>query len=155
MPAAGRSSIVDHMTTTPDTRPIDAGQAERLSARFGTVFETFDADDLFAPGAFFDLNMPVWRFQLEGGDAFAAQLRSIARGTVRLDVLRTVPTASGFVAEHEERQEVEEGDVHSARRLWLCEVRDGRITEVVGYCSGEWDEALRARHAAEAPMVRP
>ena len=43
----------------------------------------------------------------------------------------------------------------SARRLWLCEVRDGRITEVVGYCSGEWDEALRARHAIEAPMVRP
>jgi ketosteroid isomerase-like protein len=154
MPAPRPSSIVDHMTTAPDTRPVDARQADRLSARFGTVFETFDAGDLFAPGAFFDLNMPVWRFQLEGGDAFAAQLRSIARGTVRLDVLRTVPTASGFVAEHEERQ-VTEGEVFSARRLWLCEVHDGRITEVVGYCSGEWDEALRARHAAEAPMVRP
>ena len=156
MPATGRSSIVDLMTTTPDTRPIDTAQAERLSALFGAVFETFDAGDLFAPDAFFDLNMPVWRFQLEGGDAFAAQLRSIARGTVRLDVLRTVATASGFVAEHEERQVVaDEGEVYSARRLWLCEVRDGRITDVVGYCSGEWDEALRARHAVEAPMVRP
>ena len=39
-----------------------------------------------------------------------------------------------------------------ARRLWLCEVRDGRITEVVGYCNGGWDDELRARHAAEAPM---
>ena len=42
-----------------------------------------------------------------------------------------------------------------ARRLWLCEVRDGRITEVVGYCNGGWDDELRARHAAEAPMLRP
>ena len=37
----------------------------------------------------------------------------------------------------------------------LCEVRGGRITEVVGYCSGEWGEELRARHAVEAPMIRP
>jgi ketosteroid isomerase-like protein len=41
-----------------------------------------------------------------------------------------------------------------ARRLWLCEVRDGRITEVVGYCNGGWDAELRARHAVEAPMLR-
>lgn len=68
-------------------------------------------------------------------------------------MLRTVPTVSGFVHEHEERREVD-GEVCSARRLWLCEVRDGRIAEVVGYCSGEWDEALRARHAIEAPMLR-
>jgi ketosteroid isomerase-like protein len=79
---------------------------------------------------------------------------------VRLDVLRTVPTATGFVAEHEERQVTgagaeDGGEVYSARRMWLCEVRDGRITDVVGYCSGEWDGALRARHAIEAPMVRP
>ena len=57
------------------------------------------------------------------------------------------PTASGFVTEHEEHQDVD-GEDYSARRLWLCEVRDGRIAEVVGYCSGEWDDALRARHAA-------
>lgn len=143
------------MTTTQMTNTITAATAERLSARFGNVFQTFDTgDDLFGPEAFFDLNMPVWRFQLVGADAFAAQLRSIARGKVTLEVLRTVPTVSGFVQEHEERQEVD-GEVYSARRLWLCEVRHGRITEVVGYCSGEWDDALRARHAVEAPMVRP
>ena len=136
------------MTSGPPT--IDV-----LSARFGAVFEHFDAgDDLFAPDAFFDLNMPVWRFQLEGGAAFGAQLRSIAHGPVRLDVLRTVATSSGFVTEHEEHQDVG-GEDYSARRMWLCEVRDGRITETVGYCSGEWDEALRTRHATEAPMVRP
>lgn len=133
---------------------MDQATAEQLSARFGKVFETFDAGDLFAPDAFFDLNMPVWRFQLVGGDAFAAQIRNISRGTVTLKVLRTVATVSGFVHEHEEWQRTDE-EVFSARRLWLCEVRDGSITEVIGYCSGDWDSALRARHAVEAPMVRP
>lgn len=145
--------IVGAMTTTQNPT-LDQAAAERLSARFGSLFETFAPEDLFAPDAFFDLNMPVWRFQLVGGEAFAEQLRTIARGRVTLEVLRTVPTASGFVHEHEERQEVD-GEVYSARRLWLCDVRDGHITQVVGYCSGEWDEALRARHAVEAPMVRP
>ena len=38
-------------------------------------------------------------------------------------------------------------------RLWLCDVVDGRIVDVVGYCSGEWNEELRRRHAVEAPMI--
>jgi ketosteroid isomerase-like protein len=153
MTAATGRVIVRHMTTHAPA--MDRATAEQLSARFGNVFETFDAgDDLFAPDAFFDLNMPVWRFQIVGGDAFAAQIRNISRGTVTLDVLRTVATASGFVHEHQEWQRTD-GEVYSARRLWLCEVRDSRITEVIGYCSGDWDSALRARHAVEAPMVRP
>jgi ketosteroid isomerase-like protein len=152
MPDSPGCFIVETMTTTKNPT-MDEATAERLSARFGSVFETFDPGDLFAPDAFFDLNMPVWRFQLVGADAFTAQLKKIAKGRVTLEVLRTVPTVSGFVHEHEERQEVD-GEVYSARRLWLCEVRDGRIAEVVGYCSGEWDEALRARHTLEAPMLR-
>lgn len=134
---------------------MDAAMADRLSEAFNRVFETFDAGDgIFAHEVFFDLNMPVWRFQIQGAEAFVAQLKQIAQGDVRIDILRTVPTISGFVTEHEEHQDVD-GEDHSARRLWLCEVRDGNITEVVGYCSGEWDEALRKRHAAEAPMIRP
>jgi ketosteroid isomerase-like protein len=133
---------------------VDRSTAERLSRRFHDVFETYQAgEDAFAPDAFFDLNMPVWRFQLEGAAAFASQIEKIAEGASRIDVLRTVPTESGFVTEHEEHQDVDGHDL-SARRLFLCEVREGRIVEVVGYCSGEWDEELRARHAAEAPMIR-
>jgi hypothetical protein len=142
------------MTRTQAGPPPDTTTAERLAARFGAVFEALEAEsDLFTRDAFFDLNMPVWRFQIIGGDAFTAHLRKIAKGTPRLRVLRTVPTASGFVTEHEERQELD-GRTYSARRLWLCAVRDGSIAEAVGYCSGEWDDELRARHALEAPMVR-
>ena len=104
--------------------------------------------------AFFDLLPPFWRFQFEGRDAFVAQLRAISMGASTARVLRTVPTATGFVMEHEETQHGEQVEV--ARRLWLCEVRDGRITEVVGYCNGGWDQELRERHrgrSADAAAV--
>jgi len=69
-------------------------------------------------------------------------------------VVRTVPTATGFVTEHVETQHTPSG-MMTARRLHLCEVTDGRITAVTTYCNGGWDDALRVRHAAEAPMIRP
>ena len=140
------------MQTQARTR---AATLERLSRGFHDSFRYLAApEEVFAPDVLFDLNMPVWRFQLQGPAAWEAHLRKLAQGDVRVDVLRTVLTASGFVTEHEESDEVA-GDVRSARRLSFCEVRNGRIVEVVVYCSGEWDEALRARHAVEAPMIRP
>ncbi len=143
------------MTTAPAATLLDQEAADRLSRRFHAVFSTFDADDLFTPDAFFDLLPPMWRFQLEGpGDAFAAQLRSIAEGSADIEIVRTVPTATGFVTEHVETQRTPSGVVQ-ARRMHLCEVRDGRISAVTTYCNGGWDEQLRARHAAEAPMIRP
>lgn len=140
------------MTIAPT---LDQGTADRLSAAFHRCFSDFEAEpDLFAPGAFFDLMPPMWRFQFEGsGDDYANQLRSIAEGRVEIEVVRTVPTAEGFVTEHVETQHTPTG-VMTARRIHLCEVRDGRIHAVTTYCNGGWDDELRARHAAEAPMVR-
>ena len=138
------------MSTPTLPAPPDPRPSHRLATALNRCFETFTADaDTFAADAFFDLLPPFWRFQLQGPDAFLAQLRTIARGPSTARILRVVPTATGFVLEHEETQ----ADA-VARRLLLCEVRDGRITEVVVYCNGEWDAALRARHAAEAPMLR-
>lgn len=140
-----------------ETVPItsDESECDRLSRRFAETFAPFEGgEDVFATDVFFDLNMPVWRFQMQGREAWAEQVRKLAAGPVRIDVIRTVPTVSGFVTEHEEHQEVDGEDL-TARRLWLCETRNGRIVEAVGFCTGEWDEALRARHALEAPMLRP
>jgi hypothetical protein len=136
------------------TELVDHATVEHLSTEFNRCFEVLDApEDLFAADAFFDLLPPLWRFQLEGREAFVAQLRAIAEGEISSRVVRVVPTASGFVLEQEETQRGATTEV--ARRLWLCEVRDGRITDVTGYCNGGWDDELRARHAAEAPMLRP
>lgn len=139
-------SITEETSTKAET--------ERLAEAFNSCFSKLDApDDLFTDDAFFDLLPPYWRFQLQGPDAFVAQLRAIAEGEMSSRVLRVLPTATGFLMEHEETQRAEK--VETARRVWVCEVRDGRISEAVGYCNGGWDDELRARHAAEAPMLRP
>ena len=137
-----------HITT------LDLSTVERLSVAFNDCFTSLDAPpELFASDAFFDLYPPLWRFQLEGADAFVAQLRAIAHGPTHARILQVTPTATGFVLEHEESTGGDHPEV--ARRMWRCEVRDGQITEVVGYCNGGWDDELRARHAAEAPMLQP
>ena len=140
----------------PDATPLlDRAGAERLSAEFNRCFSDLDARaDLFAPDAFFDLMPPLWRFQFEGSTHdFTSQLSTIAQGPVDIEVVRTLPTATGFLTEHVETQHTASGDV-VARRLHVCEVSDGQITAVTTYCNGGWDDALRARHAAEAPMIR-
>ena len=144
------------MTVHSATGTLDQITADRLSTAFHRCFSDFEvAPDLFAADTFFDLLPPMWRFQFEGpGEAFAAQLRSIAEGPVEIEIVRTIPTAAGFVTEHVETQHTPTGVV-TARRLHLCEVRDGRIEAVTTYCNGGWDDALRARHAAEAPLIRP
>jgi hypothetical protein len=144
---------MSEQTTTP---ALDQATADRLSAAFHRCFSDFEAaDDLFAPDAFYDLLPPMWRFQLEGpGEVFTNQLRAISEGPIEVAVVRTVPTATGFVTEHVETQHTPAGVV-VARRLHLCEVRDGRIDTVTTYCNGGWDDELRARHATDAPMIRP
>jgi hypothetical protein len=133
----------------------DQATADRLSAGFHRCFSEFVAEDgLFTDDAFYDLLPPMWRFQLQGpGSTFADQLRAIAEGPIEIDVVRTIPTETGFVTEHVETHHTP-GGTQVARRIHLCEVRDGRIAAVTTYCNGGWDDELRARHAAEAPMIR-
>jgi ketosteroid isomerase-like protein len=144
------------MTTTTQTgTPIDHATVMALSERFNECFATLEAgEDLFTPDAFYDLLPPNWRFQIQGPATFATQLKAISEGPSTVQVLRTSPTASGFVTEHIETQTVD-GKTVTARRLCLCEVRDGRIADVSVFCNGGWTEEMRAAHAAEAPMLRP
>jgi hypothetical protein len=143
------------MPTRQSEGTVDLAAVERLSSAFNRCFVTLDAGvDLFADDVLFDIFPPLWRFQLQGPDAFAAHLREIADGPATSRILRVVPTATGFVMEHEEAA-VHSAEPLVARHLWLCEVHGDRITEAVGYCNGGWDAELRARHAAEAPMLRP
>ena len=133
--------------------PAETTHVERLASALNRCFETLDASpELFAPDAFFDLLPPFWRFQIQGADAFTAQLRAITHGAVTSRVIRVIPTSEGFVLEHEETQSGPPPE--TARRVWICRVDAGRIADATCYCNGGWDDELRARHAAEAPMVR-
>ena len=141
------------MSRVPTMASPDTGHAERLAVDLNHCFETLEAPaELFTEDAFFDLLPPFWRFQIEGSDAFVEQLREITHGSVTSRVIRVIATSEGFVLEQEETQTGPPAEV--ARRVWICRVAGDRIAEVTCYCNGGWDDELRARHAAEAPMLR-
>ena len=124
----------------------------RLGTAFNQCFETLEAgEDLFAPDVFFDLLPPFWRFQLQGLPPSPTQLRELAGGTA---------VSARHAARRADRDRLRPGT--RGDRAWrggpaAVALRGARrrITEVLGYCNGGWDAALRARHAVEAPMLRP
>jgi len=126
----------------------------RLSEALAQVFRTGDVGDVFTDDVFLDGHPPYWRFQLEGIDDVQAWLRGYVEDGRRVEVVRTIETGSGFVAEQTESSLTGDGLI-TGRQLVLCEVRGGRIASLSVFCNGEWDEALRQRHAAEAPILRP
>lgn len=130
-----------------------ANDAQRLSEALARVFCAGDTDEVFTDDVFLDGHPPYWRFQLQGIDDLRDWLRGYADAGRSVEVVRTVATPSGFVTEQTEAVETERGLI-TGRQLVLCEVRDGRISALSVFCSGEWDAALRERHAAEAPMLR-
>jgi hypothetical protein len=139
--------------STTQTTAIDQAPVERLSRGFFDALGDSPGEDAFADDAFFDMSMAVWWFQLQGeSPSGAAQEPVEVGGDLRVDVLCTIPTVSGFVTEHDEHENVD-GQDSSARRLWLREVRDARIADVGGYCTRTGRGAAH-RHAAEAPMIR-
>ena len=133
---------------------VDDALAQELSERLADVSRTADVGDVLTDDVFLDGHPPLWRFQLQGRDTFAAWLQGYSPDGADVTVVRTIPTVSGFVTEVVGRHE-EHGEVITDRKIILCEVRETQISELTVYCSGDWDADLRARHAAEAPILRP
>lgn len=124
-----------------------------LCDRFVTFLETtLDPGDLFAAGVFCDFNVPRWRYQFQGVEELANQIRHDTPNTVT--VRRVEPTPTGFVLEAEADVHID-GQPYYERTIWLVTANSGHIEEVTLYCSGEWDTETRARQKREAPMLRP
>jgi ketosteroid isomerase-like protein len=140
-------------TVSIDSTVLDDATAQELSERLADVFRTADVDDVLADEVFFDGHPPLWRFQLRGRDAFSHWLKGYTPHGAETTVVRTIPTATGFVSELVGRRD-EEGEEMTDRKIVLCEVRAGRIAELTVYCSGDWNAELRARHAAETELIR-
>jgi ketosteroid isomerase-like protein len=133
---------------------LDDAVAQELSERLADVFRTAQATDVLADDVFLDGNPPLWRFQLQGRDTFDAWIKSFMPDGADTTVVRTIPTVTGFVTEFTGRHD-QDGLEITDRKILLAELRDGRITELTVYCSGDWDTDLRARHAAETQLIRP
>lgn len=144
------------MTTTTATtsgRVPTGATAATLADRLAAVFRTGDVDGLFTEDVFLDGHPPYWRFQLQGIEPFQDWLRGYVVSGAAVRSVRSVATDTGFVAELVSEHDGEDGIV-SSRDLVLATTRGDRIAELTVFCSGEWDAELRARHAAEAPMLR-
>ncbi len=124
---------------------------DELAQRFAAYLRTSELPDgLFAPDVFCDLNVPQWRFQLQGAEALAqwGKSESPHGSQVRLGRVRA---AGDTVAVETEITT----DGHYSRSLWLLRVDGaGLVDEVVFYCTGPWSAATVERQAREAPMIR-
>jgi hypothetical protein len=126
-----------------------------LAEKVIRFLETGDVPDgLFRPDVFLDLSMPTWRIQTTGAEDLIAVRKEGHPGPGTVTRWRADPTASGFVLEFEERWGAE-GQQWYAREMIRADVADGAIAELTVYCTGDWDEARQAEHAAAVTLVRP
>lgn len=109
---------------------------------------------LYAPDALLDVNVPQWRFQLTGPAGIDALLdEELGAPGRQCTALRRTDTADGVLVETAVRFRAADGE-----RYWRDQhhfVFDGGlVVEHVVYCTGIWDAATQARHAAEVELVR-
>ena len=133
---------------------MDHEEAKKIAERFVRFCETNEPDGLLADDVFCDINVPEWRFQMQGVRAVVEWLSGELPDGSRVPSWRSDPTASGVLVEVEQRYDRDGAEIMS-RNLHRLEVRDGRVTEWTMYCTGEWSPELRERWGAEAPMIRP
>ena len=126
-----------------------------LSEKIVNFLETGQAPDgLFRPDVFLDLTMPAWRIQTAGAEDLIAVRKQGHPGPGTVARWRADPTPSGFVLEFDERWSGE-GQQWYAREMMRIEVIEGTIAELTVYCTGDWDEARQAEHAAAVTLIRP
>ena len=111
-------------------------------------------DGLFTDDVFCDFTVPTWRLQAQGVAAVVALRRTSHPAPGRVPRLRHDPTPTGFVLEWEEEWD-EHGDHWYCREMLRAEIADGAVSALSVYCTGDWSSAQRARHAAEATLLRP
>jgi hypothetical protein len=141
--------------TAVDTFPTVEGGMADLAQQLVTWLETgVRPEGMFAEDVFTDLTVPHWRLQAEGVDG-SFRIREDNHpqlGTVRVEALDR--TSRGFLIQFEERWEAE-GQQWYCREMIHCVVTDGWISELVIYCTGDWDEALQRQHAEQVRLTRP
>jgi hypothetical protein len=128
---------------------------ETSVARFLRFIETGEvAPGLFADDVFVDFTPPLWRLQAEGVAGATALRRSGHPEPGRVTRHRVDPTPGGYVIEFEEAWHDAKGD-WTCREIARIDLRGNTIAALSVYCTGDWDAARRARHAAEVRLPRP
>jgi hypothetical protein len=138
-----------------EAAPPDGATARGLADKLVVFLETNTPPaGLFTPDVFCDLTVPLWRLQAVGLEESVALRMAGHPATGRVPRSRFDVTATGFVLEVEEEWE-QGGDSWYCRELIRADVTDGAVSAISVYCTGDWDSALVARHAAEVRLARP
>lgn len=126
-----------------------------LGSRLRTFLETNRVSPgLFTEDVVLDMNVPLWRYQLQGARSVAAQLEQDAPHQRVLEEYQVTPTPDGFVARWAWRTNPGPGyDSHYSRGVVLATVRGGLISRIAVHCSGDWTPANEEQQRREAPMV--
>jgi hypothetical protein len=101
------------------------------------------------------MNLPTWRFQLQGRDAATQYLLEQTKGlsNLRCTQHRAFRTEDGVVVEDEMRFDGDDGE-YLWRAVDVFHVDGDTVTEHTQFCTGCWPPEQIARQADEAPMVR-
>jgi hypothetical protein len=139
---------------TATTVPIDESTSRSLAERLIAFLETgTPPPGLFASDVFCDFTMPCWRLQAQGVDGVVRLRRQGHPVAGTVPRWRFDPTPTGFVVEFEERW-TDASDSWYSREMARADVVDGTIGALSVYCTGDWDDALLARHAQEVTLLR-
>ena len=123
--------------------------------RLVDFLEVGATDGLFADDVFADITLPHWRVQAQGAANVIESKNGMHAPKGRTRIEKVMPSASGYTIKVEERWE-EDGQQWYCREAFICDLdAAGLITEISVYCTGDWDEAAVAAHAAAVTLLRP
>jgi ketosteroid isomerase-like protein len=134
---------------TKTTTVADHLVAAMRDANWGALTE------VYAPDVLLDMNLPTWRFQLQGRDAvtkyFAEQTSGLTG--LRTTQLNVHDTPAGLIVEEEMRFDGDDGE-YLWRAVDIFRIDGDHVTRHIQYCTGCWPPDQIARQADEAPMVQ-
>ena len=141
------------MTATAD--PTASTRIRALADLFIAFLETGELPDgLLAPDVFADVTVPTWRLQGRGPEALLAIRKGGHPCPGRVPRHRLDLTPSGFVLEFVETW-TDAGQRWYSREMARADVSADGITMLSVYCTGDWDEARVAEHAAAVSLLVP
>lgn len=135
--------------TTQTTTVVDKLISAMRDADWEAIAETY------APDVLLDMNLPTWRFQLQGREAVAQYLVEQTKGLSNLHTTqhRAFRTDGAVIIEEEMRFDGDDGE-YLWRAIDIFHIDGNTVTEHGQYCTGCWTPDQIARQSDEAPMVR-
>lgn len=103
-------------------------------------------EGLFQADASLNVSMPTWRIQVRGLEELIRVRKDSHPWPGKVTNTRLDPTPNGFVLEFEERW-AHGGQHWYCREMLRADVRDGQISKLTVYCTGDWDEARQQEFA--------